>query len=291
MRRGPGLVLAGVVALLGTATPAEAQDSLRVVVQYVAGDNVYLGAGTDAGVRQGDTLLVRRVPGGDAAGPLLVVTSTSSRAVVAFLGAPYSLTRGDSLAVVMRHSTLAVTAAPPPALAVPLPGAAAPPAPQRRSALRSDGSLSLDLDLMQTRTTGLGVAPEQVTRNFTTPSIGLRYRVQGMPGGWELSTSVRATQRSSTGGVVDPATLVQVYEAALVRRTRTSEVKLGRFFDPYESFSGYWDGVMLHRGTEAFGVGVLAGFEPDRGNGGFQSTDPKVGAVVHGRTGGTAVRY
>ncbi|HEV2292192.1 MAG TPA: hypothetical protein VGR60_10195, partial [Gemmatimonadales bacterium] len=224
-------------------------------------------------------------------GPLLVVTSTASRSVVAFVGAPYSLTRGDTLALVLHHSALAVAAAPRPSVEAPLPGAAAPPAARRRSALRSDGSLSLDLDLMQTRTTGLGVAPEQVTRNFTTPSIGLRYRLQGMPGGWELSTSIRATQRSSTGGVVDPATLVQVYEAAVVRRTRTSEVRLGRFFDPYESFSGYWDGVMLHRGTDALGVGVLAGFEPDRGNGGFQSTDPKVGAVLHARTGGAGVRY
>lgn len=289
MRRSLGLVTAGVLGFAVDAAPAVAQDTARVVVEYVAGGNVYLGAGADAGVRQGDTLLVHRVPAGDGAAPLLVVTSTATRSVVSFVGAPYSLTRGDTLAVVIRHSSVQATAAPP--ATIPALGAASAPPPRRRSALSTNGNLSLDFDLMQTRTTGLGTAPEQVTRNFTTPSIGLTYRVRGLPDGFDLQTSIRATQRSSTDGIVDPATLVQVYEAALVRRTRTSEFKLGRFYDPYESFSGYWDGVMLHRGTEAFGVGVLAGFEPDRGNGGFQSTDPKVGAVVHARTVGAGLRY
>ncbi len=288
MRLRSGTFLAILVGGAVTAAPASAQDSLRVVVQYVAGANVYLGAGSDAKIRQGDTLKVRRAATGEALSPLLVVTSTPDRSVVAFIGAPYSLTRGDTLAVVIAHTTAPQA----PVTAVPLAGVTTPYAPvKRRSRLSTDGSLSLDLDLLQTRTTGLGVDPEQSSRTFTTPSVGLRYRVQGLGNGLEFRTTLRATQRSSTGGVVEPATLIQVYEAALVRRGGKTAFQLGRFFDPYEYFSGYWDGLLLHRGTDRFGAGVLAGFEPDRGNAGFQSSSPKVGGFWHLRTSGRGARY
>lgn len=286
LRSGPLLALFVGVAL--GATRAEAQDSLRVVVHYVAGANVYLGAGSDAKIRQGDTLNVRRAATGEVLSPLLVVSSTPDRSVVAFIGAPYSLTRGDTLAVLIAHTTASQT---PPA-AVPVARAATPYAPtKQRSRLSTDGSLSLDFDLLHTRTTGLGGDPERSSRTFTTPSVGLRYRVQGLGNGLEFRTTLRATQRSSTGGVVEPATLIQVYEAALVRRGGKTEFQLGRFFDPYEYFSGYWDGLLLHRGTDRFGAGVLAGFEPGRGNAGFQSHSPKVGGFFHLRTSGPGARY
>ncbi|HET7043054.1 MAG TPA: hypothetical protein VFI13_13635 [Gemmatimonadales bacterium] len=285
-RPAPLLAIA-LLALAGSATPVRAQDTVRAVVQYLAGANVYLDVGTDRGLRPGDTLAVRRVPSGEAAGPLVVVSGTPGRSVAAFAGAPYSLTRGDTLALSITHVAdrgTPLAAAPAPLV----PPTAALPARRR---VTTDGSVSLDFDLLQTTTTGLGASPEQQTRNFTTPSLGFRYRAQGLGGGWEFRTGLRATQRSSTGGVVDPATLVQVYELALLRRGRRGEIQLGRFYDPYESYSGYWDGVMLHRGTSAGGVGVLAGFTPDRGNAGFQSSEPKLGGVAHFRSRGTGVRY
>lgn len=285
MRRGRVFRLA---LLAGALLPlhAEAQDTARVVVQYIAGANLYLGGGTLAGIRTGDTLSARKVRDGSTVGSLLVIASTEDRSVVSFLSAPYSLTRGDTLSVSIAHAT--VTAAAQPAAVVPV---AMGVAPRPRPVRTSSGSLSLDLDLMRTQTTGVGSDPQVVDRTFTTPSLGLQYRAQGAPGAFEFRTSLRATQRSSSDGLVDPATLVQVYEAALIRRTPRSEIQVGRFYSPYESFSGYWDGALLHRGTEALGIGVLAGFEPDRGNSGFQSREPKVGAVVHGRTRGTGVRY
>lgn len=273
--------------LLGLPASLAGQDSARVVVQYVAGANVYLGGGTAQKIRTGDTLSARKVPSGDQVGGLVVVTSTEERSVVAFLGAPVSLTRGDTLSVTIVHAT-AAPAAVAQGVAAPVGmGVAARP----KGVRTSSGSLSLDLDLMRTKTTGVGSDPQVTDLTFTTPSVGLQYRTQGAPGSFEFRTSLRATQRSSSDGVVDPATLVQVYEAALIRRGARSELQVGRFYSPYESFSGYWDGAMLHRGDDRFGVGVLAGFEPDRGNSGFRSTEPKLGAVVHGRTSRPGMRY
>ena len=283
-------LLAGAMALglLLGGGPLAAQEQVHVVVQYLAGMNVYLNAGTDAGIRPGDTLNVRRLPSNESLTGFVVVTSTPDRSVVAFLGAPYSLTRGDSLAVTIIHARGAVTA---PVAAIPTPlGEPGPPVATRR-VVTTDGSLSFDMDLTRTTTTGVGSDPEKSTRNFTTPSLGLRYRAQGLGGGWEFRTTLRATQRSSTGDVVRPATLVQVYEATLERRGRTGSFQVGRFYNPYENFSGYWDGAMLHRGNDTRGAGFLAGFEPERGNAGFATTEPKLGAFAHLRTTRPGVRY
>ena len=60
----------GLLALL-CCLPASltGQDSARVVVQYVAGANVYLGGGTAAQIRTGDTLTARKVPSGEQVTP------------------------------------------------------------------------------------------------------------------------------------------------------------------------------------------------------------------------------
>lgn len=275
--------------MLGVPAALPAQDTARVVVQYVAGANLYLGGGTAQRIRTGDTLAATKLPSGEGVGSLVVVTSTEERSVVTFLGAPYPLTRGDTLAVRIFHATAAPA---------PVAGISAPPAPvgmgvpaRPRAPRTSSGSLSLDVDLTRTTTTGVGADPQVNDYTFTTPSMGLQYRTQGAPGAFEFRTSLRATQRSSDQDLVEPATLVQVYEAALIRRTARSELQIGRFYSPYESFSGYWDGIALHRGNDRFGAGVMAGFEPDRGNSGFRSTEPKVGVVMHGRTSRPGVRY
>lgn len=277
---------AALLGLLATAPPAVAQDSARVVVAYIAGANVYLAGGADAGIRAGDTLRARRLPDGAMVGALLVMASVAERSVVAFLGAPFPLTRGDTLAVAIAHAAPTAAAAVAVRPVVPSTG----PPPPRPARIRT-GSVSLDVDVAHTRTTGLGADPQVNTYDFATPSLGLQYRDVGRPGALELRTSLRATQRSSSQDIVAPATLVQVYELTLSRRTVRSLVSVGRFFSPYESFTGYWDGVLLHRGNERFGAGVLAGFEPDRGNSGFRTAEPKLGVVLHGRTAGRAVRY
>lgn len=279
---------AAALGLLLTGRPLAAQEQLHVVVQYLAGMNVYLNAGSTAGIRAGDTLNVRRLPTNESLTGFVVVTSTPDRSVVAFLGAPYSLTRGDSLAVIVIHARGEVAA---PVVAIPTPLGESGRTVTTRRVVTTDGSLSFDMDLLHTTTTGVGGDPEKSTRSFTTPSLGLRYRAQGLGGGWEFRTSLRATQRSSTGDVVSPATLVQVYEATLERRGRGGSLQLGRFYNPYENFSGYWDGMMVHRGGDARGAGLLAGFEPSRGNAGFATTEPKVGAFAHLRTTRPGVRY
>ena len=154
----------GLLALL-CCLPASltGQDSARVVVQYVASANVYLGGGTAAQIRTGDTLTARKVPSGEQVGGLVVVSSTEERSVVAFLGAPVSLTRGDTLAVLIAHAVVAPVAAAP---GIPAPiGMGVPARP--KGVRTSSGSLSLDLDQ-----TGRPLRVDGRTYNLDMPPMG-----------------------------------------------------------------------------------------------------------------------
>ena len=55
------------------------------------------------------------------------------------------------------------------------------------------------------------------------------------------------------------------------------EFRLGRFQNPYEPYSAYWDGALMRVGGRTGpGIGVVAGFEPQRGNEGFSQDVTKV---------------
>jgi hypothetical protein len=58
-------------------------------------------------------------------------------------------------------------------------------------------------------------------------------------------------------------------------------ITAGRFYNPYEIFSGFWDGMMLRVGSRDHGIGLIAGFEPVRSNEGFQTDLPKYSAYTY----------
>jgi hypothetical protein len=87
-----------------TLPPAVAfaqQARLSVVVEYVAGANLYLDAGADDGIHAADTLQVYGGPSGSHLGDFVVISSSSDRAVVTFADRPFPVTRGDALIVAL----------------------------------------------------------------------------------------------------------------------------------------------------------------------------------------------
>ncbi len=70
------------------------------------------------------------------------------------------------------------------------------------------------------------------------------------------------------------------------------EITVGRFSDPYESYSAYWDGMLLRVGGRTGpGLGVVAGFEPSLYNQGVSTAIPKVTGFVDFSTRGSGWRY
>ena len=274
------------------AAPAAAQEAARIEAQvtYVAGQNAYLDAGTDAGLATGDTLTALRDE--RALGSLRVVSATADRAVVAFAGDPFPLTLGDRL-VLLRDAP-----APEP---TPAPVAEAPPAePDRPSILDQpqaaagprpptltpaiSGRLQIGVDGLASSTRATDDGPT-FDRTFAQPFAALRAAVENLPGGFRLDANLRTAYRYSDPTPYDRPADVRVYqlsaEKAFGSASLPFEVRAGRFHNRYDRFSGYWDGLLLHVGDRDRGAGVAAGFQPDYADEAPSGELPKYTAFAH----------
>jgi hypothetical protein len=115
-----------------------------------------------------------------------------------------------------------------------------------------------------------------------------------LPGGFTLRVNVRGAYRYSDAVFGPPPVSVRAYEAVAVKSFQAVplELRLGRFHNPYEGYSTYWDGLLLRLGgRRGPGVGVVAGFEPRRSDEGFSADRPRVTAFGDFSAGGGPWRY
>ncbi|HEX8384713.1 MAG TPA: hypothetical protein VF576_00935, partial [Rubricoccaceae bacterium] len=239
---------------------------LDVQVVQIAGADAYLDRGTEAGLVPGDTVEAERA--GVVVGALRVTSATATRAVATTVGAPFALTRGDRLVLL-----LARAAAPPPVAETPVvPGPPArtsiltrpgdrPVAGTSGARLRVTGRVQTGLSGFQSTTTPAdGTAP--VGRTDALPFASLRADVTGLPGGARLRLNGRAARTGGASGVD-----LSVYEAALEGGRGAVRVQAGRFASQTERASGFWDGLDVRVGSDRAGAGALGGLQPDRTTG------------------------
>lgn len=284
MRTGR-LVIGVVFGALASGT-IQAQEEGRAVISQVAGQHLYLDLAQLYELRAEDTLALE--DGAAVEHLLLVVAGDSTRAVVTFADEPFPLTRGATISFTIRRGPGA-DPGPPVAAAVP----AALPRTTGRRPVRVNGRVLLSVDGLRTQTTGLGSDPEVIERDFATPVAAVRLQATHLPGGLEFDANVRASHRYSTGDLVQPETLVRFYQLSLAKQFNAIPLsfRLGRFYNPYEYFSGYWDGGLLYFGRSSIGGGVVAGFEPKLANDGFQSSHPKATVFLQARGQNRRVGY
>lgn len=281
---------------LGAAERISAQDApIEVQVEQIAGSDIYLGVGTDRGVGPGTVLVVLGAEGEDEAGRLRVIEATSSRSITTFVGTPFAVTRGATL----RLRIEATADDPPPAAAVAA-GVAANDAPAARSTSSSrastgpriSGSLGLSFDARETTTSWDEFDIEEVDRQFSTPTVALRFGAAELPGGLDFRTNLRASYRSSTDDFVQPQDFVRVYSLELRKDFGLVQASLGRLYNPYEPMSGYFDGAYLHvGGREGFGGGVAAGIRPNREDGAISDSIPKYSVFANYSDRSGPLRY
>jgi hypothetical protein len=274
---------------LGNAARAQVQgqeQAVAVLVEHIAGNNLYLDVGTDKGLSADDTLLVYADGDGTYLGALVVLSATHERAVVTFAGAPFPVTRGKILRAVFTPAVRFAEA----------PEASTAAAPRRRTpteGLRLSGRLTLDVNTLQTTSRGGQVDQEPIDRYFTTPTARLRATVAHMPGDLTFRTNLRVSTRYSSDGRVQPTESYRVYEANLEKAFQVIPVQLqlGRFYNRYETYSGYWDGMLMRIGPEAFGIGGVAGFQPERSNELFSTDVGKYTGFLNLRLRGRSANY
>ena len=310
MRRARILLVAA--ALTALPGGARAQDTPRVLhpqdaprltvrVRQVAGASLYLDVGTAHGLATGDTLGVLADSAGAALGRVVVTASTEGRSVLTFAGEPFAVARGDRLTLLLLRVPASVPAgepappvpAEPPARAAPSEQVAPPPAPATAPRARAHGRVAADLGGLRSVTRVGGADPLDIERTFATPALRVDVTVPGAVGGFTLHTSARVAYRYSSGDVVQPAGSARIYAASLERRFTSAPLRvlLGRFHSPVETYSGYWDGVLLRVGRDALGVGAIVGFEPDQWNEGLSSELPKATVFVDGSARGPGWRW
>lgn len=266
------------------------------LVEQIAGATLYLDAGTDVGIGTGDTVTVARDSLGSAVGSLVVVRSTGSRSVLTFADDPFPLTRGQTLFVTpLRVAVDQAERAGPESVAT---------RPERgeREASGSQssgtgpvarGRISLDLDATRSSARYGSEDDQAVDRVFATPSLRFRTRVTNLPGDLQLNANTRLAYRYTDSPFPSTPTSVRVYELSVAKSFRNAplEFRAGRFYNPYESYSGYWDGLLARVGTRTAGVGVALGFQPNRWNQGVSTDLPKLSVFGDARLRSGRTRY
>lgn len=301
------------------ASVAQAQEArIPARVTYIAGQNLYLDVGRGEQVLPDDTLAV--FMGGEVQGAFLVISSMSDRSVVTFAGPPFPVTLGMDLELQVSSAEEAV----PPAIVEDAPSETVVPAdevptrdvgtqnavPPRRTATATRRQRELDVsgrillglntsysvtewttDRQGDRGMTDGVT-NRTSRTFATPSLGVNLNVRNLPGGLRFQTRLRTDYRYTSGRAITPTTSFRTYEAKLSRSFRNAVVEAGRFYNRYERFSGYWDGLLVRYAGDRAGIGTAVGFMPDRSNEGFSSTMPRYSAFADFAVGDRdGVRY
>ena len=276
-----------VILLAVSATSVFAQEvRLEATVEFIAGQDIYLSVGSEDGIGASDSLVAFR--GNEQLGPLRIVGVTTSRTVATFAGEPFAVTRGDVLTIVVRSGENIVdesiaqqpqdSVAQPGRQSVFEQGTTGRQFPPVEEGIRVSGRLALGMDLTSSTTNGVRSAGEQA-RNYQIPSANLRARVEELPGGLRVNVDSRFAYRNSESALgINPLNSLRIYQLNIEhdRPGSAFEGRVGRFFNPAETFSGFWDGAGLaYAPDEGFGAGALAGFQPDRADEGFSDELPK----------------
>jgi hypothetical protein len=264
-------------------------------VDYVGAEGAYLSLGADEGAVVGDTIDVYEDAVAVAArGRLVFVTVTRGRSIATDIDGSLALRNGDvvflSLAPPTAEQALPEVAAGAAGQSGPSPRRTEPAA----SRPRLTGRLALDLDARETRTSWSGDLFGETRRRFATPTTRLSLVASQLPAGLTVRANVRASYRYDEL-VAGPAPLsVRAYELAAIKSFESVplELMVGRFANPYESYSAYWDGALVRVGNRSgTGVGVVAGFEPERHDEAPSGSLPKLTAFAELATRGRDWRY
>lgn len=294
------VLLAVFLGALAAATPdahAQVQDTTSIVrgrLVLIAGADLHLELSAPARLQPGDTLVVPR--GASARGVLVVIAADSLRAVVHFAGAPFALTRGESMTAQLRRATAAPPQAPvtaaaqPPARRSPtqevprVPQAVASPA---RAAIRprATGYLTTETRWIHHSSAGVG-------ESYGIPAATLSLRVSSLPGRTTAHVFANAEHYGGTAALAtgSAATRIRIYAARLESDFGNVRLGLGRLTSMHDPFGGPWDGLALTVGRQV-ALSAEAGWEPEQSTGAASFRFPRVSLSGQAVGGTGPLRY
>jgi hypothetical protein len=151
--------------------------------------------------------------------------------------------------------------------------------------------VGIDLDLTRTVTHWEG--GEDVERSYATPVVRLSAVVSQIPGNFTFRVNARGSYRYSDHSVFSAPGSARVYSLSVEKSFERVPlmIQLGRFGSRFESYSGYWDGLMVRVGKPSFGIGAAAGFDPRYSNERISTDIPKMSGWLDFSRRGSSWRY
>lgn len=285
------LCLSCLFFILAIARPVKAQQQeITTRVSSIAGSVIYLTSGSNDGISNGDTLYVYLEE--DFLGALIVQNVASESLASEFAAQPFPITRGQTLILridkppetemVREEAPAGVTAQDKSILEESGTGASSARGGFNNGP-RVSGRIQMGGTALSTQTKWSSLQNDKTNRLFLTPNTHLSTYISNLPGGLGLDASISYSYRYSNRSSISPSHYARFYRLNIEKTFDTIPLSItaGRFYNRYEIFSGFWDGMMLRIGNRTNGVGLIAGFEPIRSNEGFQTDLPKYSAYTY----------
>lgn len=268
------IVSVAAAVLLAWAAPASADEAK---VTYVSGNTVYIDAGLDRGLAEGDVVEVVR--DGGVVCRLKVTYLTATRASAVSEGDIPPVAVGDSVRFVPRAPSAAA-----------VPAAAPPPEPATRRTIAGagfHGRIGVRWLHVKDRTERGG--------DFSQPALDLRLtgnQVGGAPVDFLVDLRPRRTYRNFADGTSTDTSSNRVYQLYGAWRPGPLRFVLGRQSSPSVAPFSLYDGLLVEYRVPRFAVGGFYGSEPDPEDWSYSSDVKDAGVFVEtGSAPGAPTRW
>ncbi|MGD8427593.1 MAG: hypothetical protein PVH63_08170 [Balneolaceae bacterium] len=267
--------------LLIFVSQSHAQEKeISTQVTAIAGSTIYLSSGSNDGIIQGDTLYVYR--GDTFLGALLVHSVASTSLSAEFESDTFAVTRGQNMLIRFEKPRMQGQT-----------NEEKQEIDKRKKSILSNsqnrvsnrdvehpnisGRIAFGGHALFSSTKWNNVQNKHTNRLFITPYTNVSAFIRNLPGGLNFDASMAYSYRYSNSSTINPSSWARFYRLNLEKRYTNIPLTItaGRFYNQYEIFSGFWDGVMAKVGDRHNGIGLIAGFEPIRSDEGFQTDLPK----------------
>jgi hypothetical protein len=258
----------------------------RVQVEHIAGSTFYFRALDDSidEMTEGDSVYVYREE--EYLGLLNVLAVSAPRFSAEFADAAFALTRGEELLIKWQpkasqsdHTQTPVTSKTPSVMDQ----QGRSPTGSTETKPQISGRWMTYVSATRSVTRWSSKLDKTDTRVYFYPSTSLHLNMRKLPGDWSLTMRGRLSYRYNVNKEISDRWVPNVYELQAEKSFQRLplHLSLGRFYNDYDNLSGFWDGAMVRYGKRQAGIGVLAGYQPVRGNEGFSRDLPKASAFLY----------
>lgn len=267
-----------VVSLIGALSPPALADQEALApkeakITYLIGASIYIGAGRDDGLVEGQAVEIVR--DGSVVATLRVTFLSSHSAVCSRESGDAPLAAGDTA----RFVPAAATASPPEGPVAPAPAGTQGSEPARPAGLGLRGRVGVRWLAVRSREPG--------GEKFSQPALDLYLdgtQVGGAPIDLMVDVRSRRTYRTiDTGTTSDGLTSVYRLSAAWQEPGSPWRVSAGRQFSPSLASISLFDGVMAEYRGARWGAGLFTGTQPEDGTLGYSGEIHEHGGYLQWR--------